>query len=316
MEMMESCPPSPILIPVPHDQVRQALSLIFNYLPPRERDEQIKAVLPSPPIDGNHVKGLFGAFREQKMVGAIFAQLQPGKTALVWLPRLMPEEAPATAVQLLEAMNSWLQQQQVELAQMVVEQITESDERCLMVGGYGYLTDLLYLACLPEKFPTVRPNSDLEFLPYVSSNRERLKTLIDATYQDSRDCPKLNDARSTEDVLIGYQSSGVFMPELWSIVRRNGQDAGCLLLADHPEYDNVELVYMGLAPRSRGRGAGMEIARFAQWQTLNLGRARLVLAVDAANRPAIDMYSAVGFQAWDRRRVYFRRIQGDLGYDG
>jgi RimJ/RimL family protein N-acetyltransferase len=53
----------------------------------------------------------------------------------------------------------------------------------------------------------------------------------------------------------------------------------------------------------------MEIARFAQWQTKCLGRARIVVAVDAANEPAVRMYSAVGFQAWDRRRVYFRSFR-------
>jgi RimJ/RimL family protein N-acetyltransferase len=90
-------------------------------------------------------------------------------------------------------------------------------------------------------------------------------------------------------------------------MRHNDQAVGCLLLTDHPEYGNVELVYMGLTPSARGRGWGMDIARFAQWQTRQLGRARLVVAVDAANKPAIKMYSAVGFQAWDRRRVYFWR---------
>ena len=35
-------------------------------------------------------------------------------------------------------------------------------------------------------------------------------------------------------------------------------------------------------------------------------RGRLVLAVDAANVPAVAMYRAAGFQVWDRRRAFFR----------
>ena len=35
-------------------------------------------------------------------------------------------------------------------------------------------------------------------------------------------------------------------------------------------------------------------------------RKRLVLAVDAANEPALRMYAAAGFQAWDRRSVFVR----------
>ena len=88
----------------------------------------------------------------------------------------------------------------------------------------------------------------MNFCLTIPAHRERLKKLIDATYQNSLDCPKLNDVRDMEAVLEGYQSSGVFWPELWSIVQFDGQDVGCLLLADHPEYDNVELVYMGVAP--------------------------------------------------------------------
>jgi hypothetical protein len=33
------------------------------------------------------------------------------------------------------------------------------------------------------------------------------------------------------------------------------------------------------------------------------------LAVDAANEPAIRMYAAAGFQAWDRRSVYLKMCQ-------
>jgi ribosomal protein S18 acetylase RimI-like enzyme len=304
---MEDHSHSPIILPVPPEATHQALALVFSSLGPKQRDEQIDAVLPTPLPGDTPRAGLFGAYRQNELVGAIFAQLQPGKVAQVWLPRLVPGDVPETAVQLMREMNSWLQVQHVEMAQMLFEQISEAEECLLAKGGYDYLTDLLYLACLPEEFPASCPRSALEFLPYVPAHRERLKKLIDATYQNSLDCPKLNDVRDMEAVLEGYQSSGVFWPELWSIAQFDGQDAGCLLLIDHPEYDNTELVYMGVAPNMRGRGWGMEIARFAQWQAHCLGRDRLVVAVDATNQPAIAMYSAVGFRAWDRRRVYFWR---------
>ncbi len=304
---MEDRSPSPIITPVPAEDKPAALTLIFSFLTPKARDEQIESILFTPLSGGNCSAGLLGAYRQNQLVGAIFAHLLPGKTAQAWLPRLIPGETSETAVQLMRASNAWLHEQQIELSQMLFEQISETEENLLVRGGYDYLTDLLYLACLPEEFPPSQPPSALSFLPYDSRLRERLKNLIDATYQHSLDCPKLNDVRDIEAVLEGYQSSSIFHPELWSIVQHNGQDAGCLFLADHPEYDNVELVYMGVSPETRGRGWGIEIARFAQWQTRVLGRARLVLAVDAANRPAIAMYSAVGFRAWDRRRVYYRR---------
>jgi ribosomal protein S18 acetylase RimI-like enzyme len=280
--------------------------MVFSRLGPKQRDEQIDAVLHPPHSDGGN-SGLLGAYRADELVGAIFTQLQPGKTAQVWLPGLVAGEPTETAVRLIHEMNSWLHGREIEMAQMLFEQIGEPEERLMAEGGYDYLTDLLYLVCLPEEFPKSVPNSALKFFPYDPAVRDRLKRIVEATYRSSLDCPKLNDVRDLEEVLVGYQSSGVFWPQLWSIVEADGRDVGCLLLADHPEYDNAELVYMGVTPEMRGRGWGMEIARYAQWQTHCLGRDRLVVAVDAANRPAITMYSAVGFRTWDRRRVYFRR---------
>jgi mycothiol synthase len=304
--MMEDGCPTPLINPVPPHETHRALSLIFEHLDPKQRAEQIEAVLPS--LGGGKSRnGLLGAYREGTFCGAILAQLLPGRTAQVWLPRLVPEESVEITHILFQAMNSWLREHHVELAQMLFEQINEIEERLLGEEGYDYLADLLYLACLPGEFPVSPPKSDLEFCPYEPTNRERLKTVIDASYRNSLDCPKLNDVRDMDAVVEGYQSAGKFRPELWSIVRNEGRDVGCLLLADYPEYDNVELVYMGVATGWRGRGWGKDIARFAEWQTRCLRRARLVLAVDAANRPAIAMYSAAGFRAWDRRRVYYWR---------
>jgi mycothiol synthase len=305
---MQPSAASPRIVPVAPEDKPAALKLVFAFLDPKERDEQIDGILFTPFSGANPTNGLLGAYREEKLVGAIYAHLQPGRAAQVWLPRLLPGEPADTAVQLLLASNAQLHAGDVELAQMLFTEISEPDEELLLRGGYAYLTDLLYLACLPDEFPTTEPqSSSLAFLPYEPAHRELLKKLVDATYRDSLDCPRLNDVRDLDNIVQGYQSSGVFRPELWSIVQCDGHDAGCLLLTDHPEYDNVELAYMGVTPAMRGRGFGIEVARFAQWQTRCLGRARLVLAVDAANRPAIDMYSAVGFQAWDRRRVYFRQ---------
>jgi ribosomal protein S18 acetylase RimI-like enzyme len=233
----------------------------------------------------------------------------PGKTAQVWLPRLESGEPSATALGLFQAIDAWLEEQSIELAQALFEQISEEEEQLLLQAGFVYLSDLLYLASPTEQFPESSPASQLEFTPYDPSRHEALKSVIEATYFQTLDCPKLNDLRDMEEVVEGYRSSGVFLANLWSLVRFEGKDIGCLLLVDHPEYDNVELVYMGVVSATRGRGFGMEIARFAQWQTKCLGRARIVVAVDAANEPAVRMYSAVGFQAWDRRRVYFRSFR-------
>ena len=81
------------------------------------------------------------------------------------------------------------------------------------------------------------------------------------------------------------------------------------MLADHPRHDTMELLYLGLIPAARGRGWGKHLARRAQWLARLAGRRRLVLAVDAANPPAAKTYMSVGFQAWQRRRLYVKELR-------
>jgi hypothetical protein len=81
-----------------------------------------------------------------------------------------------------------------------------------------------------------------------------------------------------------------------------------LLLADHPDDDQWELVYMGIIPAARGRGWGLQITRHAQWLTGCAARRRLILAVDAANQPAVAMYAAAGFQTWNRRSAFVKSL--------
>ena len=57
-------------------------------------------------------------------------------------------------------------------------------------------------------------------------------------------------------------------------------------------------------PAARGRGWGLEVVRHAQWLSGQASRNRLILAVDAANEPALRIYAAAGFQSWDQKSVY------------
>jgi ribosomal protein S18 acetylase RimI-like enzyme len=99
------------------------------------------------------------------------------------------------------------------------------------------------------------------------------------------------------------------------ICRHAHQDVGCLLLAEHTGSASWELVYMGLLPEARGMGFGTSLVRYAQWLTGRAGYARLVLAVDASNGPAISCYSEAGFLAWDRRSVLLKVLtSGGPGY--
>lgn len=298
--------PSPRICPVSPQDRLTALDLAFGRLPAAERKQQIETILSSLANNELSHDGLLGVYRAQSLVGAVFSQIQPGKTAQVWLPCLRENEDANIAVALLRAMAQWHDQRQICMAQLFLETAAPEDERILREGGFAYLTDLLYLVSLKDDFPLVPVSSPLSFEPYNSQHRDRLTQIVDFTYQGTLDCEKLNQVRKMADILEGYRATGVFSPANWLIVRHDNRDIGCLLLSDHPQHDNMELVYMGLIPAHRGRGWGMDVAHHAQWLARQSGRSRLVLAVDALNRPALQMYASVGFKAWDRRQIYYR----------
>jgi ribosomal protein S18 acetylase RimI-like enzyme len=148
----------------------------------------------------------------------------------------------------------------------------------------------------------------LEFETYSEDQRSRLGEVIQRTYIETLDCPQLGGVRDMDDVLDGYQATGTFDPKRWLFLRSDSQDVGCLLLAAHPDVPQWELVYLGLVPEARGRGWGLEATRYAQWLARLADQPRVVLAVDALNAPALAMYAAAGFVAWDRRSVFLRTL--------
>lgn len=306
---MVDCNPSPQIggIP-PHDRAR-ALELVFGYLPLSDRLRQIREASAhiSPPGCGPF-EGLLGAYRSGQQVGAVFSQLQPGKTAIVWLPRLTAEAPPSTAAALLAATWNLLARHRVVLTQVLLPAADKAQSAMLRLGGISHLADLLYLIS-PEGEISNEPSATrLEFEPYDTTNHDRLSRVLEATYEDTLDCPGLQGVRNTEDILAGYRSAGAFDPQRWLIVRNNRRDVGCVLLADHPRHNNMELLYLGLIPAARGRGLGKQLVRHAQRIAQLDGRRRLVLAVDLANAPAVQTYTAVGFQEWQRRRLYVKQL--------
>jgi ribosomal protein S18 acetylase RimI-like enzyme len=132
---------------------------------------------------------------------------------------------------------------------------------------------------------------------------------LEQTYEGTLDCPALNGVRRLEDVVEGYRATGSFRTENWLIARESGRDIGVLLLTDHPSARHWELMYMGVVSAARGRELGRQITRHALWLARCADVERVVLAVDAANRPALAMYERAGFAAWDRRSVFVRFLR-------
>ena len=199
-----------------------------------------------------------------------------------------------------------IDRRKIPLAQLLVAPGDRPRDAQLAGCGFQRLAELVYL--FADVTPTISdpPESALTLTPRAHEIPDRLAAVIEATYAGTLDCPGLDGVRAIGDTLSGYRAQGRFMPEHWYLVGSAGRDVGALLLADHPGSGNWELVYMGVVPEARGQGFGAQIVRHALREASAASAERLVLAVDAANSPAIAMYRECGFREWDRRVAYVR----------
>ena len=242
--------------------------------------------------------------------GSITAQVLPGRVASVTPPQTSDSgDRGETARNLVIQLNAELHAEGVQLAQSLLAPEDLEGAKALRVGGYEHASDLLYMAAEAASFPDQSLALPFDLVPITTNDHARLERIVDATYVGTLDCPRIDGLRATADVIAGYRAVGESGDRLWRIVHAENEDVGCLLLADHSSTRQYEVVYVGLKPEVRGRGWGLELTRHAQWIARQADCKRLVLAVDAANEPAIRIYAAAGFRAWDRQAVWIKSFR-------
>ena len=288
-------------------ELPDALRLVFSNLSPSDGVARSEAALEEVRRVATAGAGVIAARRDKRLVGAAYMQVLPGRSAAFWLPQLVAEEPEETADEVSRAGLAFARAVEVRVVHALLSGSPADREVARLERvGFRHLADLLYLLAGRADFPSQRPPGVLEFEPYGAASYERLCRVVEATYEGTCDCPGLDDVRHAAEVLEGYGAGPGSEPAHWSILRHEDRDVGCLLLGDYPEHGNVELTYMGLIPSVRGNGWGLQVARQAQWIAGQLGRSRVVLAVDGANNPAREMYTVAGFRGWDRRQVYLQ----------
>lgn len=298
------------ITPAPPEYQQKALQLLLRAVAPRDCQRIVQQTLLAVAAGRRSLDGLLVARRGGQLIGAAWAEIQPGRTAGLWLPQLAGAEPPAIATALLARAADDLRDKHVRMAQALVDPDSQPTAEMFRSAGFEHLTDLLYLVSITGQSRAALVASELTFEPALPRNEARLTTMIEATYQNTLDCPRLNGVRDCSDVLAGYLATSHDDASHWYLARRGESDIGCLLLAHHAEMEMWEVVYMGLAPEARGHGLGIELTRHAQWLVRHAGGDRLVLAVDAQNEPAIKTYAAAGFVTFDRRRVFARFFDG------
>lgn len=246
--------------------------------------------------------GLLVATSEDRLLSSVWVQLMPGKTAVVW----PPNENSAASLALMLAAATFLDERNIDLAQILSNPDFPPNLELLSAGGFKQIANLTYLTAEKNFFPQNQPETTLEFVPHAADSPERFGHVILETYKGSLDCPILNGVRDPADIIAGYRTQGTHHPKCWFSIRNAEKDIGVLILASHAEGQNWELVYMGIVPEARGNGFGWQTLQFALWQAKLNHAARMILAVDEANEPALLNYRKAGFVLCDRRTVFAR----------
>jgi mycothiol synthase len=269
--------------------------------------------------------------RTGRITGALLTQPLAGKAAAVWAPEVRPSwRRNAMATALVQSALADLRARGFLLAQAVLDESAGSHaSKDLARGGMPRVTELLYLERDTTPLPLVAsteshrrgrlhlagtrpgPGASLEWRPFEPALEPEFRSVLMATYVGSMDMPELEGARSLENIVEGHRASGRFVAERWRLGHIPGEQeaAAILLMAEVPGRDVWEVVYLGLTPAARGRGLGHATLSHA----LELARphvARVELAVDLRNRPAVRLYHAARFVARDRRAVHLAILGG------
>lgn len=181
--------------------------------------------------------------------------------------------------------------------------------------GLGHVSTLVYQAALPPFTARLPAELRIRPLPYSAEQRPLLADVLTATYDASLDCPLLNGTRNAEETLASYETIGQSGTRHWQLIYRDDMPIGCLLLGIHTPEELAassfgELIYWGVVPSARGKGLGREILELALWQAAELQLDKLVLAVDAANEPALRLYAQLGFFEWLRKEAWGKQVCG------
>jgi GNAT superfamily N-acetyltransferase len=238
-----------------------------------------------------------------------------------WAPEVVPSlRRGTTASALVRTALADLKARDFRIAQAVLdESASQRGAIDLTEGGIPKVTELLYLErdtkiLLPDFQPPAHPapsysgsgtDPPLEWRSFHRVSESEFRSVLRATYVSSLDMPELEGIRSLDDIIEGHRATGRFLPERWQLGQVPGEPeaAAVLLLADSPDRDVWEVVYLGLTLPARGRGLGRVVIRHAL-ELARLHASRLELAVDIRNFPATRLYESTGFVPFDRRSVH------------
>lgn len=303
-----------------------ALGIAFASFSETERRSQIECVLNQ--YGGEQIKsGIPGIFvakwknrKYPEICGAVCTQFRPDGTLLIWSAGIAPDfsrnlsQAAGIRKALYEEVDRYAREISAKILILFTENRDSELERELEELKFENLTDLLQLVAQENVFPMECGRNSLRFIPYSGEmlriGEEKafceMVNLLESTYENTRDFPRLTGIVPTESILNGYKSEGEYRPDLWFFVRCEEKNIGSLILTDRIVEHQLNLTYMGIVPEERRKGFGPQIVQFVLWKARQLRRNWVLVSVDAKNPGAFRSYQKNGFQIWNRKTLFVR----------
>ncbi|MGH7177853.1 MAG: GNAT family N-acetyltransferase [Tepidisphaeraceae bacterium] len=310
----DSTTPAVELRLVRRGEIDDALRLVLAGPNGLASDEQVLDFLSHAVARGADINALWVARDQRTLHWALLPVASPGRTMLLVSPtRLLPGTPVESVARLITAVCADYALRGTKLVQALLDPDEHSVREIYKSCGFVELAELLYLHRAVGD-SVVEPDLPAGFSveTYSAANHAEFSAVILASYRGSLDCPGLNGVRDVEDILDGHKSTGIFDPRLWFLLREQGVARGALLLNRTAHDESLELVYLGLSPETRGRGAGDALMKLAIAGVRRTGRSLLSLAVDAKNQPALRLYFRHGMKRMGNRLALLRDLSAKL----
>ena len=252
--------------------------------------------------------------RDKQARAACMLICSPGRCGTVLLSDAIEPADRAGAASALAQLVATAGRCRLRLVQALLE--TDFRGTDLLAGaGFARVGELQYMERPVSEPLRQRPDGPWQWLRYGRQHHHTFAQVIEASYEDTLDCPALTGVRDIEDVIAAHKAAGVFEPNGWLLLVCEGQPVGVLLLNRVVYRPALEILYMGLIPQARGRGWGHVLVQRAIAEAQHRDVGALLLAVDAGNTPARRIYMANGFSQTAERQVWLRvldRAHGTL----
>ena len=246
-----------------------------------------------------------------KLTAASYFKLLAGDVATLGGVRAA-EGWDAHAAELIISQVDCLRSERVPQIQAVVPAFDRATSTLVERAGLTQLThvehqwlDLSASVGVQARAETTPALSSLRWRAADDFARSRLARLIEATFQDTLDCPVLNGIRDQDKVLNGFLDGRSLRTVgcMWEVLEFRGEVAGCLLLQPHGN-GVMELAYLGLLPEARGMRLGKQLVQRAIELAGQYRAQALIAAVDEQNWPAQQLYRHFGFEPQQRFEVW------------